>query len=341
MAASVQELIAAAQTKKSPFISLLEGGLQGFQESAAQEPTRRRAQKKEDRGDLTFQQSQEDRIQALEQAKRIRRRKEAEDKKAQAVLNGKTEEGLARRIREAGGATGSLPRQKHDVSVAFDAQGFAKRSVKPSTKTAPRSRLLIGITKGEEALDRAFAKDFNEFLATGGFADVEKKLEQLREVSDALRTEDNITGPLVGTGTGTFLQGLQTRFNPRGTAIREAVEEVVQRNLKAILGGQFTEREGEKLIARAYNPLLQEKENLKRVQRLIDQINLAAAAKLEASKYFEDNGTLRGFKGTQYVVHDGKIIPISQLDRVSSKRSTFADELPNPKVRIIRIRRKN
>jgi len=86
------------------------------------------------------------------------------------------------------------------------------------------------------------------------------------------------------------------------------------------LGPQFTEKEGERLIARAYNPRLSEKENVKRVRRLIDQIKSAAKAKGDAADYFEKNGTLAGYKGTIYKGSDvDKLLPSLEEDKVGSK----------------------
>ena len=91
---------------------------------------------------------------------------------------------------------------------------------------------------------------------------------------------------------------------PESIAMHEAVEEVLQRNLRLILGAQFTQKEGERLIERAYNPALSEAENKKRVDRLITQIKQAAKAKEDASRYFENNGTLVGFRGQLYTSPD-------------------------------------
>jgi hypothetical protein len=70
------------------------------------------------------------------------------------------------------------------------------------------------------------------------------------------------------------------------------------------LGAQFTEKEGERLISRAYNPVLSQPENKKRVDRLIKQIQSAAEAKLEASRYFMAKGTLEGWKGKLWKMED-------------------------------------
>ena len=148
------------------------------------------------------------------------------------------------------------------------------------------------LTKAEEAVDKAFGTEYATF-ATGGFADVQKNIKQLKEVRDRLTKRDDLTGPVVGN----LPNAMRRVTNPSSIAAQEAVEEVVQRNLKLVLGAQFTEKEGEKLIARAYNPALEEGENKKRLDRLIGAIETAYEAKKRAAEYYETHGTLKGFKG--------------------------------------------
>lgn len=163
----------------------------------------------------------------------------------------------------------------------------------------------VATTAAQDAVDREFAKEYTAFVASGGFSDVQKQLEQLDEVADQLESGANLTGPVIGRTPEFILQ--QTM--PEVIAARDAVEEVVQRNLRLVLGAQFTEREGERLIARAYNPALDEKENAKRVRRLITQISSSAEAKAEASRYYEENGTLAGWKG--------RLPSLSDFDRIN------------------------
>lgn len=155
-------------------------------------------------------------------------------------------------------------------------------------------------TKGQTEFDKVFAKEAAEFMALGGFADVEKSLDQLKNVSKALESGRELTGPVVGNVPDFVNQFI----NPEAIDVREQVEEVAQRNLRVILGGQFSEKEGENLIKRAFNPRLGQKENKRRVDRLIKQISDAALAKQESIKYFQLNGTLKGFTGKIYTKAD-------------------------------------
>ena len=156
-------------------------------------------------------------------------------------------------------------------------------------------------TPGQKALDKAFGKEFASFIASGGAADAKKNLKQLREVAERLDSgkEDDLTGPIVGN----IPNFIRTFVAPRSLAVQEQVEEVVQRNLRIILGAQFTEKEGVRLIARAFNPALSEQENARRLRRLITAMEGAIEAKLKAAQYFQDNGTLVGYDGvTQFSI---------------------------------------
>lgn len=148
-------------------------------------------------------------------------------------------------------------------------------------------------TEGQTALDQAFSKDYASFSAAGGYSDVVKQLDQLKVAADSLGKNKTATGPVVGH----LPESIRAFTNPDAVNTKNLVEESVQRNLRAVLGAQFTENEGSRLIARAYNPLLPPEENQRRVVRLIDQIKTAAEQKAKAAAYFEKNGTLQGWEG--------------------------------------------
>lgn len=164
------------------------------------------------------------------------------------------------------------------------------------------------LTPAQTAVDKAFGKTYEEDFASGGVADQTKNLDQLRAVRNQLRgvqvdpktgvetpmqNKPNLTGPLLG-----MMPDFVTSFtNPQAVDTRERVEEVVQRNLRVILGAQFTNEEGKRLIARAYNPSLDEATNAQRLDNLIKAMDSALASKRKAAQYFEQRGTLKGYNG--------------------------------------------
>lgn len=142
----------------------------------------------------------------------------------------------------------------------------------------------------EKAVDANFGKEYADYVAGGGFTETNKKIGQLESVIKRLETGDVSTG--VVSGMTSKLPWTKSR------AAKENVEEVVQQNLRAVLGGQFAQQEGKELVSRAYNPSQPREENVKRLKNLLTQIKGAAAAKQQAIQYFEKNGSLRGFNGS-------------------------------------------
>jgi hypothetical protein len=157
----------------------------------------------------------------------------------------------------------------------------------------------IELTPGQRKLDEAAAADFFQWQSGGG-QDMAAQIAQLKPVIADLEAGKPITGISVAVQPDLLL----AMTNPKALQNREAVEEVVQRNLRVILGAQFTEKEGERLISRAFNPRLPPAENAKRVRRLFLQMETAAQQKQAMVDYFNENGTLKGYKGKMPTVGD-------------------------------------
>ena len=155
------------------------------------------------------------------------------------------------------------------------------------------------LTPGQESIDKKFADDYVSWKSGGG-QDMTSQIAQLKPVIQALESGKSITGIQVAVQPDLLL----AITNPKALQSREQVEEVVQRNLRAVLGAQFTEKEGERLISRAYNPKLAPEENAKRVRKLFLQMSTAAEQKQAMVDYFDQNGTLRGFTGKMPSVQD-------------------------------------
>ena len=167
---------------------------------------------------------------------------------------------------------------------------------------APQTQAEIvkkSLTPLETKVEEKSAQDLVDFTIGGGFSDVQKGLSQLEIAKQTLQTqpEGKITGKLVGAQDDT---GILKYTNPAAQDTKEQVQEIAQRNLRLILGPQFTAKEGEALINRVYNPALPQSVNVKRLDLLQEQMTSAAKTKQEAVNYYNENGTLKGFKGKLY-----------------------------------------
>ena len=201
----------------------------------------------------------------------------------------------------------ALQRESNQIKLML---GQAMMAMRQSQADAKGTKL----TKGQEAVDRQFGKEYAEYQAGGGSADVEKQLKQLDSVAaDLSKPGNDYTGPAVGL----IPEKARAFTNQAAVDAKNKVEEVAQRNLRLVLGAQFTQVEGERLIARAYNPSLDPATNAARVKALSDQIRTAAKVKEDAARYFEENGTLTGWKGRMPTLSDFE----SAIDSVGPKQS--------------------
>jgi len=164
---------------------------------------------------------------------------------------------------------------------------------------AAKESKLLSLTPAQKAVDSKFAVEYNSFVNAGGASTVDKILKDLDTVETALTSGSNITGRGVGIADYT---GTLAYVNPAAQRAKDLAGGVIQSNLRSVLGGQFAQKEGAELLARAYNPAASQEDNLSRIRNLKAQIKEALAAKIESSRYYEENGTLAGYKGTKFVL---------------------------------------
>ena len=165
-------------------------------------------------------------------------------------------------------------------------------------KRAGRSQTNVTVegakpTKVETEMDKLAAKGAYEWVS-GGAADSAKQISQLAQSLGVLNSDQKVTGVLGGNAPDALLAVLA----PEAKEVRDSIAEVVQRNLRVILGAQFTEKEGKALIERAFDPRLPQDTQAKRVARLLQQMQMSHDAKTEMVRYIQQNRTLAGYKGS-------------------------------------------
>ena len=164
---------------------------------------------------------------------------------------------------------------------------------------APRVSNIVKMPEGVKAVDQKYAQDYLDW-SQGGGADAAANMGQIKSVLDRLASGEALTGKSVGLAPDFF----NALVNPEALGAKQQVEEVVQRNLRAVLGAQFTQVEGERLISRAFDARLSPQENAKRLRKLFMQMQTAAQQKQAMAEYYEANETLRGYKGKQPKMQD-------------------------------------
>jgi hypothetical protein len=186
-----------------------------------------------------------------------------------------------------------------DLTADDVAAGMQRLGAAP--ETSPLVSNVVGgeISPGFKKVDEIFAQTYNDWQ-TGGGADALSQLTQIEDVIGRIDRGESVSGG----ATGFAPDLLRALANPNAQDAKETVEGVVQRNLRIILGAQFTAAEGEQLIKRAFNPRLSPEINRKRLQRLFTQMRLAAEQKQEMVNYFRTGGTLVGYEGKQPSMSD-------------------------------------
>ena len=152
------------------------------------------------------------------------------------------------------------------------------------------------LNPGEVEIDKLVGKEYSEFVNMGGQAAVNSKIKKLEDSIVELEKDGDLTGWIKGS----LPESLKALFNSKGLSTKEAVESVIQENLRETLGAQFAQKEGEMFMARGYNDKLGDVENAKRVRALLKEIKDRAKARNQSFGYFKDNGTMKGYEGPSF-----------------------------------------
>lgn len=159
-----------------------------------------------------------------------------------------------------------------------------------------------GLTMGEKARDVKFAKDFSTFFDSGGAAGIEANLESIDKSLTTL--EQGKTTQAEG-----FVPDMVGNVMfPETANVRSNVTAVLIQGLKDTFGGQLSDGERKAMVESAYVASADPKQNAARIKALSNKIKAGARAKELAGQYFEDHGTLKGFKGTDSFNIGGKTV---------------------------------
>lgn len=171
----------------------------------------------------------------------------------------------------------------------------AARAARASAEGGPAG--LGKLNTAEKAVDTKFGKEYADYFAGGGINSLEKNVEELNRAIKIIEQskEGDTSGKLIGLADKT---GQLTFVSPLAADVKDIIGGVAQSNLRQVLGGQFAAKEGEALLQRAYDTGQTKENNLKRLRSLYKQASDTINDKKAAAQYYEEFGTLKGFKGT-------------------------------------------
>lgn len=184
-----------------------------------------------------------------------------------------------------------IEQKKLERQDALNEKKDARLEKRQDKLAAVADKKAEGITEGRKAVDRDFAKDYNDWTS-GGQAAVDKNLKRLEEARNVLSQRKDDWFGTSGRLTGRLPDALRSQESVR---LRQDVQAAAQGALKATLGSQFTEKEGERIMAAAYDEKLSPEENLKKIDAAIQELQTSKQNKNSKSRYFEQKGSLNGF----------------------------------------------
>jgi len=155
-----------------------------------------------------------------------------------------------------------------------------------------QSKKDLAPTEAEKVTEREFAKDYNEWTSRGQGV-YQKNLDRLKEAKNTLEQRQKDFIGTSGRVTGRLPDFLRSE---ESIALREDVQAAAQGALKATLGAQFTEKEGERIMAASYNEKLSPEQNIKKIDAAIKEIETNAKNLEDKGRYYEENRGLKGYK---------------------------------------------
>jgi hypothetical protein len=134
-------------------------------------------------------------------------------------------------------------------------------------KTKAETGVKGGMTEGQKALDKDYAKDYNDWTSTGKAA-LDKNLQRLQDAKQMLQSDPTLTGSV----RGMLPDFIRNSTNETAIRVRDQVRAAAQGALKATLGSAFTEKEGERIMNQAYNEKLSPEENIRKIDAAIQEL---------------------------------------------------------------------
>ena len=178
---------------------------------------------------------------------------------------------------------------KQEFGQDYEPTAADMMNFRTNALTAPGRTTRRG--PGEVTADRLASTDAMNW-ETRDKAMYVKRYDQLDDVMANLQFSiDNPDSPrLTGFAQGT-LQGIDAlrSFQPLAADAFDNVRSVVFEGLKETLGGQFAEREGERLVSAAYNPYLPPEMNIKRLKRLLSEMQMIASSRDSRARHIRNN----------------------------------------------------
>ncbi len=158
-----------------------------------------------------------------------------------------------------------------------------------------RSPHMGKATEAQEVVDKEFAKDYAEFAGKGA-VNTKNSLNKMKLLVNEIKKDTGFGEAGGGRSAAILPDTLRSRDAIRR---RDQARNLANSTLKELFGGQLSDAEREAAAREYYNDALDNKENAKILDSKIQELQGQYENKLAQAKYYEKNGTLRGFKGSE------------------------------------------
>lgn len=150
-----------------------------------------------------------------------------------------------------------------------------------------------GAQEGIKALDKDYAKDYNDFTTSGAIQG-QKSIEKLKEIVNQMKEDQK---SLVESGGGRLSALPDFMRSRKSVAWRDNARTAANATLKSLFGGQLSDGERKAAAEEFYNDKLGNEENIQILEQKIAQMEDKYSNEVMKAQYFEKNGTLAGFAG--------------------------------------------
>lgn len=199
---------------------------------------------------------------------------------------------------------------KDPMAKANMMKAYSELHIKAAEQTA---KIAANQAKGmrtpaQTSADTEFGKTYVQWNRQDR-PQVEKNMSLLK---DAMKTLQKRQNDLVGT-SGRFTGRLPDVFrSEESIRLRENVQKAAVATLRATLGAQFTEKEGERIMAQSYNEKLSPTENIKKIKSTMGELQNNIDNMESMSNHYEQTGSLKGWQSPKAGEQEQKLLNLAK-----------------------------
>ena len=154
-------------------------------------------------------------------------------------------------------------------NIAFLKEQFPDKSIAELIAMTKQPANVVNVNQGTGELNKKIIQEIAKDVPR--LPDVKLDIEDLKIQRNRLKEDSTLTGGIRGA-ISILGDNFQSLADPKAADVKQRIQSVVQKSIKSLMGSQFTEREGEGILQRAFNPLLNTKQNVERINLLIAKL---------------------------------------------------------------------